>query len=240
MVDAPRLGSVSLACALALVFGCGDSGAGEVGDDTGTASESGTAGETNDEVGDDMSTGDGDGETTGEGDGDGDGDTTGEGDGDGDTTGDGDGDTTGDGDGDTTGEGDGDTTGDGDGDTTGDGDGDTTGDGDGDTTGDGDGDTGGDGDPYTNCPNNQDDECLMEEFCYDPVIENWGVCTTDCSNVNDCPAGPPGTVIQCISVDANLVDKQCFISCEGDNLCPEGMICEAENLGADHICVFDN
>jgi hypothetical protein len=171
---------------------------------------SGTEAETSVTAGD-GDTGDGDGDT-------GDGDT---GDGDGDT-GDGDGDT-GDGDGDT-GDGDGDT---GDGDT---GDGDT---GDGDT-GDGDGD-GGQG-YYGDCPMN--DECLMDEYCFHDQMDDYQVCSQNCGNLGDCPDLPNHT-IQCILINANL-QKRCFISCENGNLCPDGMYCQSENLGIDHICVFDS
>jgi hypothetical protein len=189
------------------------------------ADESGTASETtanNNETGDTKSSGDGDGDgepTTGDGDGE---PTTGDGDGDGDpTTGDGDGD----GDADPT-------TGDGDGD----GDADPT-------TGDGDGDGDGDGEPipeyYGACPFNEDGECESEEYCLDQAFENWQVCTTSCGSANDCPPAPPNASVQCIAINGNIFNKGCFLSCEGNNQCPQGMSCESENANIDKICVFD-
>jgi hypothetical protein len=232
-----RLASLGLAACLVLTLACGQPPTESGGSDG--DSESGTTGTPDSESGSASMTGDGDGDG-GDGDGDGDGDggdgdgDGGDGDGDGDA-GDGDGDT-GDGDGDT-GDGDGDT-GDGDGDgETGDGDGDT-GDGDGDgETGDGDGDTGDPDSYYGDCPMGQNDECLMDEYCFVDNFDNYQVCSQNCNNISDCPE-VPGYSLKCIGLNGNLFQKRCFISCEGNEPCPMGMDCQDENLNIDSICVF--
>jgi hypothetical protein len=225
-----RLQLAVIGSCLVLALGCAFDSSGtanSLADDSGTGSD--TSADSNDGSQETSDSG-----STSVGDGDGDPSTTGDGDGDPSTTGDGDGDPS-TGDGDPTGDGDGD------GDPTGDGDGDSTGDGDGDpTTGDGDGD--GDGDPdakyYGDCPNDDDDECLPGEYCLDPTLANWRVCTTGCSDKADCPAGPPGSNPVCVPISGNVLNKGCFLNCNGDDACPVDMHCQSMNLNLDKVCVF--
>jgi hypothetical protein len=231
-----RFAAISSCLVLGLACSFDSSGiAGSLADESGTGSDTSadTHAESSQETSDSGSTTDGDGDgdpSTGDGDGD---PATGDGDGDGDpTTGDGDGDpTTGDGDGDlTTGDGDGD----GDGDPT---TGDDDGDGDGDpTTGDGDGDPA--PEHYSDCPNDDDNECVEDEYCLDPTLASWRVCTMGCEEKVDCPAGPPGSNPVCIPISGNTFNKGCFLNCNGDDVCPEDMHCQGMNLNLDKVCVY--
>ena len=67
-------------------------------------------------------------------------------------------------------------------------------------------------------------DCLGGEVCLLTEDEGHSVCGyLGCQLTVDCPAAPPGAVLECATID--IVNTACFLVCSEDTPCPEGMEC---------------
>ena len=99
-------------------------------------------------------------------------------------------------------------------------------------------DTGMEVPPYANCPNGGAD-CAQGDQCKEDLdlVDNWQVCAQPCQNVGECPPAD-GLALTCLAFPI-LTDKLCYINCENNGPCPQGMACKSINAGFDHICAWD-